>query len=109
MTKTKTMLQQLGRFQRLLFWSFAGIAGLFLCLYIYFVLHSISMVFTRTDLERQISTLQSNLSDLELQYVNRKDALTLEVARELGFQPTSKKNFITKKGLTEVSLTVHVQ
>src|SRR3989338_4512062 len=109
MTKTKAFMRHIEHLQRIFFWSFTGMTILLGAFYIYFVLPSVSMVFTRTDLERQISTAQSKLSDLELRYVSRKDALILPVAEELGFQPTAKKNFITKKALTEGSLTFNVQ
>ncbi|HEY4517544.1 MAG TPA: hypothetical protein VJI74_01500 [Candidatus Paceibacterota bacterium] len=109
MTPLKVAIRKIEPLQRLLFWSFSGMALLCVGLYIFFILHSISLVLTRADLERQISRTQSQLSELELQYVGRKDTLNLAVAESLGFVTVAGKEFIAKKALTQKPLSFNAE
>jgi len=93
----KTYTAQLQNYQKAIFASFCAICVLMAGLYSYFVLHSISQVLLRADLEKQITRVESRVSDLELQYVERKNALSLAEAKALGFNESVAKLFVTKK------------
>lgn len=74
--------------------------------YAYFVNQTIRNVAKRENIENEIGTITSNLSDLELQYLSRKNNLTLDYALSIGFKEVNKINYISK-GTETNGLTLH--
>jgi hypothetical protein len=83
----------------------ATLIGLSGALYSFLVAESIVGVLARTDLEQQIRVLESELGDLELRYVARKNELGQGSAEALGLLTPSEKIYITKRGLSSDTLS----
>jgi hypothetical protein len=89
--------------QILLFLIFLFIA--LLSLYIYFVGKSIVNVVVREEVEIQIAEINSEISELELDYISKKNSINMAFAQEQGFKSISNKTFINRGTLVGKSLT----
>lgn len=74
--------------------------------YAYFVNQTIRNVAKRENIENEIKMITSNISDLELQYLSRKNNLTLDYAYSIGFKEVNKINYISKATGTN-GITLH--
>lgn len=75
-------------------------------LYVYFVSASVVHVIVHKEVDREIATLNSHISELETQYLAAKDAITREDAYARGFvEQPAKVVYVTKRptGLVRVS------
>ena len=77
----------------------------FFSLYVYFVGKSIVNVVVREEVELQIAEVNSALSELELDYITKKDTINMSFAKERGFKSISKKTFVNRGTLVGRSLT----
>lgn len=68
----------------------------FFSMYIYFVGKSIINVVVREETEIRIAEVNSGLSELELSYLDKKNDINLQFAREKGFHAISKKDFVSR-------------
>jgi hypothetical protein len=73
--------------------------------YVYFVGKSIVNVVVREEVELQIAEVNSGLSQLEYDYITKKDTINMTFAMERGFKSISKKSFINRGTLVGRSLT----
>ena len=76
-----------------------------LVLYVYFVGRSIVNVVVREEIEIQIAEVNSELSELEFEYIVKKDSINMLFANEQGFEAISKKTFVNRGTLVGKSLT----
>ena len=76
-----------------------------LSLYIYFVGKSIVNVVVREEVEIQIAEINSEISELELDYISKKNSINMAFAQEKGFKSISNKTFINRGTLVGKSLT----
>lgn len=65
-------------------------------LYVYFLGAAISNVLVREDVEQQIASTQSEISQLGGEYLARQSELTLEMARSYGLQQTSETHYVRR-------------
>ncbi|MBI2617863.1 hypothetical protein HYW58_00170 [Candidatus Kaiserbacteria bacterium] len=65
-------------------------------LYIYFVGKSIVNVVVREETELRIGEVNSLLSELEREYLTKKDAMSMKFAEEKGYYPISHKLFVNR-------------
>ena len=94
-------------FQKRIFWSFI-VAILFLFgLYGYFVGKSVTNVLLREQVEQDILTVNSHISDLEFTYLNKKNTVSLHFAYENGFHDITEKEFVTRKSVLSERLTLN--
>ena len=100
-------VRHIEEFKRLLFWSLTAVLLTLAFLYGYFILHSISEVLVRSNLEREIATLQSEVSELEIDYLADKNALTFEAAKHLGLGMPEEKLFVARKSFTVQNITLN--
>jgi hypothetical protein len=78
---------------------FYGLLAMFVFLtvsYGFFVKQTVSSVVERKNIETEIKTISSNIGELELQYISRKNNLSLDYAISVGFNETNKINYISK-------------
>ena len=93
--------------QKRVFWSLI-IAILFLfSLYGYFVSRSITNVLLREEVEQEILTTNSNISELEFAYLDKKNMVNLSFAYAQGFKDVRKKEFVTRKSVLSERLTLN--
>lgn len=105
MTRTRTISYKLHGLERQLCLSLIVVFVALLGLYVYFVGKSIVNVVVREEIELQIAEVNSNLSLLELDYITKKDAINMQLARARGFKAISKKTFVNRGTLVGRSLT----
>ena len=78
------------------FWSFVFIFVFGLFLYGFLVRGAIVNIVARQDVESEISLLNSKILDLESEYIQIKNSITLEKAHDLGFVTVSAQKFVTR-------------
>lgn len=62
-----------------------SLIGVCLSLYVFFIWNTISNTLSRQRSEKEIARLQTEVSELEFQYVSLTSSMTLEKAKSLGF------------------------
>lgn len=67
-----------------------------LCSYAYFVSSSVMNVVMRKEVDQEITSLSSSLSNLEAQYIERQHMVSDSLAYERGYVAVSKKTFIPR-------------
>jgi hypothetical protein len=74
------------------------ILAVLLCagLYGYFVSTSVINILVRKEIEKKMVTLNSKVSDLEAEYLARKNELTLDYAYTRGFSTIKSKHFAVR-------------
>ena len=92
--------------KRRAFWTFISVLILLLGLYGYFVSKSIINIIIREEIEQDLARAGANISNLEYDYILKKDTINLELAYELGFEDAGSKKFVTRKSLLGKRLTI---
>lgn len=105
MTRTRSISNKLHGIERRLCISFLMLLFVFLGMYVYFVGKSIVNVVVREEVELHIAEINSEISELELNYIEKKDAINMLFAEENGFKSVSKKTFINRGTLVGRNLT----
>ena len=93
----KNKILQLHNEPRLL-WTLVGAVTIFLAIYVYCVNQTVFNIIKRQRFEIQISELSSKIGVLESQYISLKNAVTIDLARTLGFKDSSSE-FVSRKSL----------
>lgn len=75
-------------------------------LYGYLISTSIVNVIVREEAEEEIAVLGSELSELELTYISRKNTIDQGRAQALGYTKLSHKEFVTRRGASGRGLTL---
>ena len=75
-------------------------------LYGYFVSYSIINVVLREEVEQELTRVTTRISDLEFQYLSKKNSINLALAHSLGFQNISQKQFVSRQSLLSQRLTL---
>ena len=80
-------------------WSLLGIFVLCLFSYVYLVRGAIVNIVSRQNMETKLVVLDSQVSDLETQYMKAKNNVTPELAQSLGFVAIADSNqkFVTRE------------
>ena len=78
------------------FWSLVFVLVFCLFSYGYLVRGAIVNVVNRQSMENDLSTLNSKVLDLEIEYFKVKNSVTPELASDLGFVAVSNQKFVTK-------------
>ncbi len=91
-------IKTIERTSKISFWILASITALLISAYAYFVVETIWNVAERQTVQSEIVALNSKLSETEFRYMNALGAVTMESARQLGFNSaTSRTAFVTKE------------
>jgi hypothetical protein len=86
MTKITKTLNTVDRLSVTLFWSLLSVLILLVGAYGYMVNKTVWNAFNKDGAEEQIFALNSQLGDLEFQYMSLSNNISIEKAYELGFQ-----------------------
>lgn len=92
--------------KRRIFWVLVVSIAALLFLYGYFVSYSIVNVVLREEVEQELTQVTTRLSDLEFQYLSKRDTINIALAYSLGFQDISQKQFIYRRSLLSQNLTL---
>ncbi|MEK7182440.1 MAG: hypothetical protein AAB334_00060 [Patescibacteria group bacterium] len=102
----KKLVAKISKTEKRIFYSAIFFLIFVSIFYAYFVNQTIRNVAKRENIENEIKTIVSNISELELQYLSKKNNLTLDYAYSIGFKEVNKINYISKG--TEINgLTLH--
>ncbi len=85
------------------FWFLASVCLISLGAYVYAVNSTTRNVALRSELERQVTNLNAELAGLEFEYIKLKNEVTLEVAKELGYQEVRKPLYISRNSTHSLS------
>ena len=78
------------------FYVALGACLLIVFVYMYLVSMSVVYVVMRKEVDNQIATVSTQVSELEETYIEKQHNLSIAIATELGFIVTEKKIFIDK-------------
>lgn len=70
------------------------------CMYAYLLHNAIENVIAREEIRKEMSSVSTNVSELEGKYFSVKNAVNIELAHAKGFKDTPVDSFISKKSLT---------
>ncbi|MAF59605.1 MAG: hypothetical protein QF858_00120 [Candidatus Pacebacteria bacterium] len=87
------------------FWALIGLSLVLLASYGYFLGKSIVNVVVREEMEIEIALVNSEISELEFTYLEKKDKVNRALASELGYVQVPQKKFVVRKTLTGKHLT----
>ena len=97
MTKIKAAAYKIESHQITLFWGAVFFIGLFALLYVYLINATVLNVVAREKATKQIASLTSQVSDLELVNTTYKNNLTLDKAKAEGFQESNHVTFVSRE------------
>ena len=80
-----------------IFWSLVSLAMLFSASYLYFVNRTVVNVALRQKIEKQITLINSQTSDLEVSYLGLKNKINLDYALSKGFVKVSNEKYVSAK------------
>jgi len=80
-----------------IFFALIGISVFSLVLYVYAVNQTVRNVVLRQKMESELAHLVSVNSETEFAYIARKNAITLDTARELGFAVVDANIFVSRQ------------
>lgn len=78
-------------------WSLVAVLAICLFSYGYFVRGITVNIVDRQNMERDISSLSTNVLTLESEYIRAKNSITGELALNMGFIPVSSQKFVQKQ------------
>ncbi len=78
------------------FWCLLVVFTISLFSYGFLVQNSIVNVVNRQNMENEIAVLNSHIIELEAGYIKAKNAITPEIARDLGFKEAVNQKFVTR-------------
>jgi len=78
------------------FWALVAISILSFSAYIYAINVTTRNIATRQVLERQIAAVSTNLDSLEFAYIELKNDITIELAREYGFREVNNPLYVSR-------------
>lgn len=93
--------------QRRIFWFLVGFVLCLFSTYGYFVSKSITNVLLREEVEENILVVNSQISELEFSYLDKKNKVTLELAYDMGFHDIEDKEFVARKSVLGQQLTLN--
>ena len=85
---------------RRLIWGLASLCLLFLCAYGYFLGSSVINVVVREEVELSIAKLNSNIGDLEFQYLEARNAISASAAHNLGLTAVEHTFYSTRPAIS---------
>jgi len=89
--------------EKTIFWSLLIVLVMAVGFYMYFINTTVRNVVASQDLEAKITQLNLAISSKEFQYINNRNAVTINLAYSMGFKDASAKTYINEKSTKEVS------
>lgn len=98
---TKIIQEQISNPSKKIFWILAISCGLLVASYFFSIIQITVSVRENTVLANKSASLSLEVNNLEYQYLQAKNAITLDVAKNDGFLDNTKQIFVSKAGNTE--------
>ncbi len=98
---TKAIQEQINNPSKKIFWILAVSCGLLVASYFFSIIQITVSIRENTVLANKSASLTLEVNGLEYQYLQAKNAITLETAKGDGFIDNSKQIFVSKAGNSE--------
>ncbi len=95
--KTKTLKINTKNIEQKLVWGVFGLLVFSAISYVYFVNQTILNIVARENLEADIVVMNSEISELEFEYIAQKNKITLNYAYSLGYEDADNVKFASRK------------
>lgn len=82
--------------KKALFWTLAGMSVSAILLYAYFLNATVSNIVERKQLQKDIAVYNTKISELEFTYIQQQNKITLEKAKQIGFQEPDNPRYVRK-------------
>lgn len=92
-------IQKIDRISGLVFWTLLFAIFMMTCAYIFFINKTVRNVVLHQNLQAEIASLNSKLSETEFSYINSVGSITLDTAHKLGYVTPSEKTFVTRESI----------
>lgn len=86
------------------FWSMVTISLLSLTAYVYAVNATAHHLAVRQNMEKEVAQAAADLGELEFAHIELSNAVTIETAREYGFQEVRQPLYVTRSGPGSLTL-----
>jgi len=86
-------------FEKKLFYFFSVFFLFLLVFYIYIVSNITFNIIERKDIRNEIGLVNSNIGNLELEYLSLSNQIDLELVSSLGFKDSNNTYFVSRKTL----------
>ena len=80
-----------------LFWIMGFISLSCIAMYMYFIKETIHQVAERQVYEQELSERTAKIGELEFEYISLSNTIDLALAKELGFEESNPKAFVSQK------------
>ncbi|MBU3668591.1 MAG: hypothetical protein FGM57_01335 [Candidatus Taylorbacteria bacterium] len=98
MKQAQATIRKIDKISEPLFWILAISLVCSSAVYVYFIQKAVRNVVLGDTYREQIASINSKLSDVEFQYINAVEGVTMDTARDLGFKSaTDKTIFVTRE------------
>ncbi len=85
------------------FWALTAISAIALVVYIIAVLATVRHTVVRQSLQKQVSTLSTEVNNLEFTYIALQNGVTLDLAYAKGFKDVSDPLYISRSAAASLS------
>lgn len=89
--------------EKKIFWTLLSVLVFSVAFYMYLINTTVHNVVASQNLEAKVSALNLAISNKEFEYINNRNAVTINLAYSLGFRDVSAKTYITEKSTKGVS------
>ena len=93
---TKIIAEQIAKPSKYFFWILSFFCVIQVSVYFYSIAQITVSVRKNTVLEDKLSSLNLETSNLEYQYLQSKNLVTLDVAKNMGFSENTKQIFVSR-------------
>lgn len=100
----KTKALQINIFEKRMFAILAIMIFTLLGFYGFFISKSIINIIVREEMNNDIVTINSIISNLEFKYIMRKNTINKEYAEVIGFKTIVNKKFVNRKSFAKLSI-----
>jgi hypothetical protein len=105
---TKLIQEQIAKPSKHFFWILASISVIMVSIYFYSIIEITINVKENTVLGEKMSNLSLEVNTLEHQYLQSKNSITLETAKNIGFSDNTNQIFVSRtKDIPSLSLNIN--
>lgn len=88
-------IEKIDNHMKILFWSLIGAMAILVVLYGYFLNSAIANVIVRSQTEKSMSLLRTEMNDMETRYSSEKGRVTLDLASARGYEKAENVQFLS--------------
>ncbi len=97
-------LKKIEKLSKGIFWTMLALIVILGAMYMYLINRTIWNVATREKLQDEIVAYSSKLGEKEFEYIKSKGSITMESAKQLGFNQPERVSFVTKEIIKTVAM-----